>query len=213
MIIGISGRIGSGKDTVGQIIQYLTSGSKDKFESWCLCHLKSDKKWQIKKLADKLKECAAIIFDIPRKDFESIDVKNSLIGDDWGDITYRKFLQLFGTGVGRSIHENFWVNALFSDYKPIDRRTQQDPDDSNITYPNWIITDVRFPNELKAIMDRGGITIRMDRNSGMPSDHCSETALDNAIFDYHIHNSSTTIDRLISIVKDILIMEHIIIKD
>jgi hypothetical protein len=30
-------------------------------------------------------------------------------------------------------------------------------------HPNWIITDVRFPNEAKAIKDRGGIVIRVDR--------------------------------------------------
>jgi dephospho-CoA kinase len=31
-IIGISGKIGVGKDTVGRIIQYLTSKYKDKYD-------------------------------------------------------------------------------------------------------------------------------------------------------------------------------------
>jgi hypothetical protein len=35
-------------------------------------------------------------------------------------------------------------------------------------HPNWIITDVRFPNEAKAIKDRGGIVIRVNRNSWKP---------------------------------------------
>ena len=32
-----------------------------------------------------------------------------------------------------------------------------------VQYPNWIITDTRFPNELKAVKDRGGISIRVNR--------------------------------------------------
>jgi penicillin V acylase-like amidase (Ntn superfamily) len=33
-----------------------------------------------------------------------------------------------------------------------------------IKYPNWIITDTRFPNELKTVKDKGGITIRVNRS-------------------------------------------------
>lgn len=33
-----------------------------------------------------------------------------------------------------------------------------------IFYPNWIISDVRFPNEANAIKELGGIVIRVDRN-------------------------------------------------
>ena len=33
-------------------------------------------------------------------------------------------------------------------------------------YPNWIITDVRFPNEADAIKGRGGIIIRVNRKHG-----------------------------------------------
>lgn len=32
-------------------------------------------------------------------------------------------------------------------------------------YPDWIITDVRFPNEVKAIKDRGGVIIRLTRDN------------------------------------------------
>jgi hypothetical protein len=31
-------------------------------------------------------------------------------------------------------------------------------------YPNWILTDTRFPNELKAVKDRGGICIKINRS-------------------------------------------------
>ena len=78
--------------------------------------------------------------------------------------TYRWLLQNVGTNALRNnIHPELWVNALFADYKPIDNRTLQDPDDSNITYPNWLVTDCRFPNEVEAIKERQGITIRINR--------------------------------------------------
>lgn len=90
----------------------------------------------------------------------------------------------------------------------------------------WIITDTRFPNELKAIKDRGGISIRVNRLfvteiigenkvswTPIPTvdyiPHESETALDNAKFDYTIDNSGT-IEGLIKKVKEILIKEKII---
>ncbi len=148
-------------------------------------------------------------------------------------ITVRQFLQEVGTDVMRNvIHPNFWVNALFVDYKPTYNAKHPITVD---TAPNWIITDVRFPNELQAIKDRGGVTIRVNRLSVEPSIkdenwykglksynmlsksgeislknlHPSETALDNAEFDYIIDNNGT-IEDLIVKVKDILIKEKVI---
>ena len=75
---------------------------------------------------------------------------------------------------------------------------------------NWIITDVRFPNELEAIEKRGGLTIRVERSRYSNGDfHASETALDNAEFDYTINNNGT-IEQLIEKVREILIKEGII---
>jgi hypothetical protein len=98
MIIGVSGKIGSGKDLVGLIIQYLsmvdtkafdklrkTDGSpltlEDHFNATKIYANKST--WQIKKFADKLKECASLILGIPREDFEKIEVKNRELGEEW----------------------------------------------------------------------------------------------------------------------------------
>jgi len=87
----------------------------------------------------------------------------------------------------------------------------------------WIITDLRFPNELKAVKDKGGITIRVNRDAlGIGSNgeligqtpifmnpHPSETALDDAEFDYTIDNNSD-IQSLIEKVREILVAEKII---
>jgi hypothetical protein len=143
-------------------------------------------------------------------------------------MTYREFLQKLGTEAMRDgLHTNVWVNALFADYfcKDCGWEEEQkgtiDACSGKHELPNWIITDMRFPNELEAVKEKGGITIRVVRPHGytnphtgeykeMPlSYHPSETALDDAKFDYEIINDGT-IEDLIEKVKEILIKEQII---
>ena len=81
---------------------------------------------------------------------------------------------------------------------------------------NYIITDTRFPNELKAVKDRGGITIRVDRprivgirhtlkdgtyKDEIIKEHESETALDDATFDYYINNNGSLEELIEEVVK------------
>jgi len=85
--------------------------------------------------------------------------------------------------------------------------------------PNWIITDMRFPNEMDAVKAKGGITIRIQRfkqisenirvHHGIGVPHPSETALDDHKFDYVIDNDSSISD-LIDKVRTILIKEKVI---
>ena len=106
-------------------------------------------------------------------------------------MTPRLMLQLLGTECGRNIiHPQIWVNALFADYK-VSKRDFKDGNyiggscvdcgkligvscakrqpwcltcSKKEDKPNWIITDVRFPNEAQAIKDRCGVVIRIERN-------------------------------------------------
>jgi len=224
-LIGISGKIGVGKDTVGAIIQYLTSENKKlyTFNDWLdrVTTYNSDPKtdWKIKKYAGKLKQIVALLTGCKVEDLESADFKNEPLGSGWEGgtnitamSTYRKLLQLVGTDAMRDvIHENVWVNALFADYKPKYMVSSFPPpatQEEYITqqgYPNWIITDMRFPNEAKAIKQRGGLLIRVERPGSLSqSDHPSEIALDNYHgFDYTILNNGT-IDDLVKNVETIL---------
>ncbi len=75
--------------------------------------------------------------------------------------------------------------------------------------PNWVITDVRFPNEAQAIKEKGGYVIRIDRPGVKPiNDHPSETSLDTWKFDYKIDNVSDivslafTLTNIISKIKE-----------
>lgn len=245
MIIGISGKIGSGKDLTGSIIQYLTSDmykiDNFTFQEW-LNYGKTQEQyehnWEIKKFAGKLKQIASLLTGIDVKNFEDQEFKKTLLGEEWGTVqkiplnsippfadidfnimmSVREFLQKLGTEAMRDgLHQNVWVNALFADYKgrktKIHQLTPVKQDFVADTYPNWIITDVRFPNELEAINDMNGLTIRVVRpqieTANFKPQHPSETSLDSAEFNYTIINDGS-IDDLIEKVRQILITEKII---
>ena len=264
MIIGISGKIGSGKDTVGKIIQYLTHCKDDgtTFEEWNTLKHYDMCSWKIHKFADALKDIVCILTGCTREQLEDIDFKNTLLSDEWirygkangfyshsdnnpshkimdnkqcskeeyeeelkvnwqtaykTHFTYRELLQQLGTNLLRNkLHENVWINALFNKYK--DEWNGMNTYNNTCKFPNWVITDCRFENEAKAIKDRGGIVIRVNRDSKSKwvdkeewdfhtkgiKPHESETALDGYIFDCVIDNNGT-VDELIEQVKDMLI--------
>lgn len=253
MLIGINGYAGSGKDTVGKIIQYLLSAfngvnlekilnNYEEYE-WML---EEQSEWEIKKYAGKLKEIASLLTGIPVQKFEDQEFKNTYLGSEWRvhglPMKVREFLQYLGTNALREcLHQNTWVNALFADYKSSYERNIYKHNDGQSTaslrkdgflekellekenwnltntfsdgFPNWIITDVRFPNEAKAIKDRGGIIIRVDRPFVKPiNSHASETALDNWNFDYKIGNVSD-LKSLAFTVENILLKENLLTKN
>ena len=221
MIIGINGKIGAGKDTVGTIIQGLLLTNKNQ---------SSD----IKQFAGKLKQIASILTGIPVKKFEDQEFKKNYLDSEWGTVqdiplnsippfadikfntlmTVREFLQKLGTEAMRdNLHTNVWVNALFADYKakwvPTGDAIEEDEVSLKKKYPNWIITDMRFENELEAVVKKGGITIRVVRPGTVVGNHPSETALDGFIMHYEIINDGTMED-LVDKVKDILVKEKLI---
>ena len=132
-LIGISGKIGSGKSTVGGIIQMLTSPKYSYTENidklfehcrkgFCPLELVPQSPWQIKSFAHKIKEIVSILTGCSVKDLEDQDFKNRVLPECWykdGQLTtYRWLLQNIGTECFRNnLHPDTWVNALFSDYK------------------------------------------------------------------------------------------------
>lgn len=106
MIIAISGRMGSGKNTVCDIIQDL-------------CNKHNGPNFEQKAFAGKVKTIASLLTGIPVEKFEDQEFKKQEMSEEWG-MTYRVFLQKLGTETMRNgLHENVWCNALFSDYVPI----------------------------------------------------------------------------------------------
>ena len=206
MIIGISGFIGSGKGTVGTILTEQYNFKKDSF-------------------AASLKDACASIFDWPRDMLEGETAESRKWReevDEWWsaklnipNLTPRLELQLMGTDVMRNhFNESIW-------FLTIENRIRKNPNQ------DVVISDVRFPNEIKFIQDVGGIMIRVNRgpnpvwyetailaNKGnslaknamttMYSDaHFSEWAWVGANFNYEINNEST-FENLNSQVRDII---------
>ena len=203
MIISVSGKIGSGKDTVASIIMELAD----------------DKTWEVKKWAGKLKEVATLLTGIPKEKFEDQEFKKTNLGPEWNinsnPMTVRDLLQLLGTEAMRNgLHTDTWVNALMSEYKTSNGvATQEDGEEKGVVADKfWIITDTRFPNELAAITRENGIAIKVVRDSGnqIGTTHSSETALDHVEnWDYVIENHGTR-DELRKKIFNMLRKERII---
>lgn len=212
-IIGISGRAGSGKDTTAHLMQYLFSEFSNVKEE-CYCSFKKFKdtygrfneyntfggfcysEWEQKAFSDKLKEIASILTGIGLQKFHDQVFKKEMLPAPW-NMTARELLQKLGTDMMRKeLGDDVWVNALFADYI---QNNDFEPDSK------WIITDVRFPNEAKAIKDRGGIMICVETGREDDGDdlHISERAMYFYQYDYILDNSGT-IEQLQEKVKTML---------
>ena len=140
MIIGICGFIGSGKDTIAD---YLVNFHGFRRESF----------------ANSLKDAVAQVFGWDRTMLEgrtkaSREWREQR--DEWWsnrlgmEITPRYILQQWGTEVcRRNFHDDIWIAAL-------ENKLRNSVDDV-------VITDCRFPNEIKAIKSAGGRVIRVVR--------------------------------------------------
>lgn len=183
MLIGISGKSQSGKDLVGNIIQYLYDRnvygipnieSEYDFGRYMSNSHNLKSYVSIKKFATIPKKISAMILNVDVSDFEKEDFKNKTMPNIWWfwdngidepipylsntslgnngyklvKYTYRDFLQRSATDAMRdNVHTDIWINALFSEF---DRDSK------------WVITDVRFKNELYTIKRNRGIVIKVN---------------------------------------------------
>ena len=138
-IIGLVGFAGSGKGTVADYLVTKHNYVKMAF-------------------ADPLKDAAAAMFGWPRHMLEG-DTEPSRIFREKADpfwtekfsdtFTPRIALQKLGTEAGRNVfHQNIWIYA-------IENRVRQ--------HKNVVISDVRFSNEIEAIVKWGGHILRIKR--------------------------------------------------
>jgi hypothetical protein len=217
MIIGICGLIGSGKDTIADYLQNIHQFRRESF-------------------AHALKDAVAQVFGWDRELLEGRTKESRAWReqvDPWWasrlkmpNLTPRYVLQVWGTEVTRkSFHDDLWIAAL-------ENKLRKTTDDV-------VISDCRFPNEIKSIRSAGGIVIRVVRgpepewyaaalsaNRGPNGNvtwatgkrilenarvHTSETAWIGTRFDAVIDNNADGLDNLYKQIKD-LVLAHPVSK-
>lgn len=215
ILLGLHGRMGSGKDTAATLL-------KKRYEelSTNLDGINVEEDYDIKSaaFADPLKNACQILFGGQRYNYfgtqaekaEPAPFWGSHIGEEWG--TYRGILQQFGTNVMRHhVHPDFWVYSM---QDKIQRAAYEDTD-------LFMVTDVRFPNEAKMIRELGGKVIHLvyteNKNPVImtkpkwwqlwkkPEPHPSEKPLPRDLVDYFVETS--TIQQLDSRLKDLMAAE------
>ncbi len=203
MIIGICGLIGAGKDTAADYLVGFHGFRRDSF-------------------ANTLKDAVSAVFGWDRELIEGRTPEarawREQVDEWWAarldmpHLTPRWILQYWGTDVLRNhFHDDIWIAALES---RLARRAD-----------HTVISDVRFPNEVKAIRAQGGKIVWIQRgvtphwydiacraNAGDPKAlqwlqenniHASETSWAGTDFDTIINNNGR-IDQLYEQLKSLV---------
>ena len=97
--------------------------------------------------------------------------ENMPTGNNKGPMTGREVLQYFGSDICRKMYENIWFDACI-------RRIRKDNPDLAL------ISDVRFPNEIKGVQDEGGIVFGLPRDIVNGKDTHSSEQVDLSLCDY-----------------------------
>lgn len=176
MIIGISGKAKSGKDTAADMLSYLYSNPDKSYKDYIEnTEVFFEKNAYVVHFADALKEAARELCILDEDQTDTQAGKLTVI--PWLGITVRELLQKLGTCIREGIDEDFWIKCLFA---RVDG------------FQDIIVADVRYPNELQAIKNQGGVVIRINREGAGAGDHHSETSLDDYDgFDLVIDNNGT----------------------
>jgi len=169
-LIGITGHLRAGKDSVAGYLLEMYPGAK------------------IERFSGPLKALALAIDPIVLPVLaERLSTMVSARG--WEDAKefpeVRRLLQKLGTEAGREIlGADIWVDLM-------DRRVFGEGSELEFTA---VIPDVRFPNEAQWVIDNGGTMIRVDRPGFKGDGHDSECFVDGLFVDIVIDNSGTLSD-------------------
>lgn len=192
-VIGFVGLIGSGKDTAADYLVNFHEFRRDSF-------------------AGTLKDAVAHVFSWDRELLEGRTKQarewREQVDPWWAErlglpnLTPRWVLQYWGTEVCRhSFHDDIWIASLENKMRK--------------TSDNIVISDVRFPNEITAINNAGGIVVRVKRGpdpewfdvatesnlsgynhmkNAFPEVHASEYSWAGSEFAHEIENNGTIQD-------------------
>ena len=164
MVIGLSGKIRSGKSRVAKIFKKVLE--------------KEGKTCEIKSFASPIYEIVSKLYrtnktEIQRDKRDNVPIYIHTRKSNSGLIlsNYREILQTIGTTARDCGDENVWVNSLFG--------CENEKIMGEFTWATdyWIIDDVRFPNEAQRILDCNGKLIRINRSDADDNKHIIENSL------------------------------------
>lgn len=197
-IIAFAGRKQSGKTTSAEFV-------KNFFYSTALKIGWVDYDTKIYNFADPLKQniCMDILGLTHNQCYGSDEQKNELVDCYWNNkqLSAREVMQIIGTDIFRRMQTNVWANATI-------KKIEKDK--------KWLalIADCRFPNEVNAIKQSGGIVIKLNRNP-YDSYHESEIALDDnkydqSNFDLIIDNNNMSISQQNEIIQQFIVSRRLL---
>jgi hypothetical protein len=177
-IIGLHGYAQSGKDTVAGFLK--------------------DYGYVRFAFADRLRECVyALNPVVSRATSDEVRLQELVDALGWDEVkvTYdevRRLLQVFGTEVGRElIKDSLWVDIVLD----------QIADRMLIAQGKFVITDMRFPNEVDGLSDFAvdmGVDLQLWKITrpgvGPVNTHVSDAGLADDLFDLIIENDGTLDD-------------------
>lgn len=213
IIIGYMGRL---EDPEGRPIGTKGVG-KDTLAEMLSVHVRHSHQIHSESLsfADSLKNFISVYFDLPRELYDKSSMKEVqlLKYPGW---TYRKFLEVFGTEIGRATHQDMWVELMrnqiqdrldetggyLKQFKSAVLETLQHKADL-LPKPNRgpkliQITDVRFKNEYDMLKSMGAVILQVKRRLNpddpyQPSDHVSNQVDPSMEPDIIVDNSGSLI--------------------
>jgi hypothetical protein len=137
ILIGLTGKAGSGKDLVARLVD-------EEFVGWHVHRIA---------FADRLKlVCATMMNEEPLLYYDRV-TKELPVQTLGGGIppTRRQILQVVGVTMRKIVSPDVWVAPTLHPIKLADDMTI------------FVVTDVRFPNEARAISALGGAIVRVER--------------------------------------------------
>lgn len=185
VIIGVSGHAGCGKDTFADRLEKRHNFVKVG-------------------LADPLKRFCGQVFGFTEEQLWGPSDSRNAVDPMWG-ISPRVALQTLGTEWGRKLHPDVWVRkAISTAVEVLEYDLDYDRSGSWRGYDMYrptpargvVIPDCRFKNEMQAIKDAGGFTVRIIRPGSEGKvgieGHQSEAEqndVPNSEFDFVIYNN------------------------
>jgi len=134
IVIGFSGRAGSGKDTIAERVHsaFTSTGYNVKMVA----------------IADDMKVILSELFLVPLDNFHDRKTKEEM--DDFWGLTHREMCTKFGSDMVKpALGNDFWIRRLA-------RKLE------NITCDVLLITDIRFLEDMELVTRRGGTIVFID---------------------------------------------------